>query len=217
MKTNLLKPKLFHKALLTIASLFFLNISAYANTQKTPMYEIEVIVFENLAIKGWTEEHWQDNVELPDLTDSLSLLSKDQAPLYIKTAKKTLSNKASILNKKGFRVLFHEAWVQRAYADKNSDTIVVEGNNAYGSDLLGTLRLYKTRYAHVNFNLTLDRRIPAKVFNDFAYNQKIDPELLSTHWRFRLKESRKIRPGQIHYLDHPLFGALVKIKKIKPS
>ena len=40
-------------------SLVSLNASA-----KTPAYKIEVIVFESLALKGWTEEYWPEDNQL---------------------------------------------------------------------------------------------------------------------------------------------------------
>ena len=49
----------------------------------------------------------------------------------------------------------------------------------------------------------------------FVQNQNITSRETPTHWRFHLKESRKIIPNELHYIDHPLFGALVKIQKIK--
>ena len=33
---------------------------------------------------------------------------------------------------------------------------------------------------------------------------------------FRLKQSRRIRAGELHYFDHPLFGVLARVKQIEP-
>lgn len=209
--------KIFSQIKAVASFLLLINLLAFstlASAKKVPSYKIEVIVFENLALKGWTEELWASDVELPTIANSSSLYTPQTAPLYLRKASKGMAGKASILNKKGYRVIFHEAWTQLAYANKNAKTVAIEGGNPYGSDLLGTVRLYKTRYAHVDIDLTLDRRIPSKVMAAFADNQGLNTEYMPKQWRFKLEESRKIKPEQIHYLDHPLFGVLVKIKKL---
>jgi len=200
--------KPYSYTLLAIASLFL--ISSQANA-KAASYKIEVIVFENLTLKGWTEEYWPEDIELPVTQGSTSVLTRNQKPLWIGKRNSELLGTARQLNKKGYRVIFHQAWSQVAYANKKSPTVLIESNQGVGSNLLGTVRLYKTRFAHVDVDLEFERRIPSKILEAFAQNQKITSDQLPTHWRFNLKESRKIKPGELHYIDHPLFGVLIKI------
>ena len=211
-----MQNKIFNKALLLNIAVFFSFASLLMNVAKadTPSYKIEVIVFESLALKGWTEEYWPANIELPNIENSISVFNKQKPPLFINSSSKTMGSKSYALNKKGYRVLFHQAWTQRAYPNRNSTKVLLEGSNQYGSNMLGTVRLYKTRFAHVNFDLNFDRRIPSKVKNEFANNQNLNENNLPSHWSFSLKESRKIRPGELHYIDHPLFGVLVEITKL---
>ena len=207
---RLLLVKPYSYTLLALASLFL--ISGQANA-KTASYKIEVIVFENLNLKGWTEEYWPEDIELPVTQGSTSVFTRNQKPLWISKRNRELLSSAQQLNKKGYRVIFHQAWSQSAYANKNSPTVLIENNLGVGSNLLGTVRLYKTRFAHVDVDLEFERRIPEKILEAFAQNQKLSSDQLPTHWRFNLKESRKIKPGELHYIDHPLFGALIKIHK----
>lgn len=207
----------FIKAFLpTIATSVFLLSFYTQNVQaQTPTYKIEVIVFESLALKGWTEEYWPAEVALPDTSNSSSVFNTNKRPLFINNSSQSMAGKANALNKKGYRVLFHKAWTQLAYPNKNTTKTLLEASNKYGTNMLGTVRLYKTRFAHVNFDLHFDRRIPSKVRTSFANSQKMSEAELPSHWRFSLSESRKIRPGEFHYLDHPLFGVLVRITKLK--
>lgn len=207
---RLLLVKPYSYTLLALASLFL--ISGQANA-KTASYKIEAIVFENLNLKGWTEEYWPDDIELPVTQGSTSVFTRNQKPLWISKRNRELLSSAQQLNKKGYRVIFHQAWSQAAYANKNSPTILIENNLGVGSNLLGTIRLYKTRFAHIDVDLEFERRIPDKILEAFAQNQKLSSDQLPTHWRFNLKESRKIKPGELHYIDHPLFGVLIKIHK----
>lgn len=191
---------------------FLLFTSAQAQAQaKTESYAIEVIVFEHLALKGWTEEYWPEEIDRPNLQGSTSVFTRGAKPLWINKSGRSLGGSASKLNKQGYRVLFHQAWTQVAYADKKSPTVLIENDQKVGSNLVGTVRLYKTRFAHVDFDLEFERRIPVKVLEDFMKNQNLATTESPTHWRFHLKESRKIKPGELHYIDHPLFGVLVKI------
>jgi len=181
---------------------------------ETPFYKIEVIVFESLALSGWTEEYWPEDTELPITAQSTSVFDTNKKPLWIKSASEDLSNKAGALSRKGYRVLFHQAWTQAAYPNKNAHKVLIEGNSKYGTSFLGTVRLYKTRFAHVDFDLEFERLIPQKVRDVFAQQHNISTSDLASNWRFDVKESRKIRPTELHYIDHPLFGILVQIETI---
>ncbi len=207
--------KSYLQLILSAASLLSLTLfSSVSFAASTPVYKIEVIVFESLNLKGWTEEYWPEDTALPDTSNSTNLFSNNKKPLWIRNSGKELSGKANILNKKGYRVLFHQAWTQAAYPNKNAPKVLIESSSQYGSNMLGTVRLYKTRFAHVDFDLELERRIPSKIMDSFAENQNLASNSLPSKWRFNLKESRKIRPGELHYLDHPLFGVIVKVNPI---
>lgn len=207
---RLLFVKPYSYTLLALVSLFLISNQANA---ENPTYQIEVIVFENLNLKGWTEEYWPEQIDLPITEESTSLLTLNQKPLWIEKRDSELMDTVKRLNKKGYRVLFHQAWSQTSYANPQSPTVLIENNQEVGSILLGTIRLYKTRFAHIDVDLAFERRIPEKVLEAFNQNQKLLADELPTHWRFNLKESRKIKPGELHYIDHPLFGALIKIQK----
>lgn len=209
---SLLKDKTL---LLSLSCLSFVALSITPAQAKTPIYKIEVIVFESMALKGWTEEFWPSDIELPVTEGSHPLTEKGKSPLWFNNQKSDLDAEVAKLNKKGYRVLFHQAWSQMAYGNKNAPTTLVENNQARGSNLLGTVRLYRTRFAHVNFDLEFERRIPETILEDFMKNQKISlNEVAPTHWRFNLKESRKIKYGELHYIDHPLFGVLVQVEQL---
>lgn len=201
-----------HKITALAFMLVSLTLSSQTALSETPTYNVEVVIFESLANKGWTEEYWPEDIELPDTKGSTSITSTNQKPLWIKPAKANLTSEVSKLNKRGYRVIFHQAWSQQAYSNKKAPTVLIENNSSTATNLLGTMRLYKTRFAHVDFNLEFERRIPSAVLEAFAQNQKLDQADLPTHWRFNLKESRKIKPGELHYIDHPLFGVLVRIQ-----
>ncbi|VAW48042.1 hypothetical protein MNBD_GAMMA04-2364 [hydrothermal vent metagenome] len=192
-----------------LVGLIAFHSTAQANT---PNYTIEVIIFENLALKGWTEERWPDEIGLPNTDNSVSLSAPQKSRLYLKKRKTQLKN-VSAKVAKNYRILFHQAWSQNAYSPKKTPTVLIENDRTGSSNLLGTVKLYKTRFAHVQLDLEIKKRIPSKIRKAVAQNQQVNLEYLPTHWRFNLVESRKIKPGELHYIDHPLFGILVQIHK----
>lgn len=180
-----------------------------------PRYHVELIVFETLALKGWQEEYWPKR-SASDIVPQWQQLPAMPQPVSPKVHR--LASQASkMTRKKGYNKLFHQAWILEGHPDANQPGFRIEvlPNNAYQSRLFGHIDFYKSRFAHIKLNLGLQRRIPGRVREAFAQQQDLDPELMDKYWFFQLKESRKIKSGELHYFDHPIFGALVQIQYLK--
>lgn len=214
-----------------ITSLFFLSLmttllSAYsfkASADDTPNYTLEVIIFDTYALKSWTEEYWPENLD-PLNYQGNQFLSDFLSGNYAR-GKANIRNQPLELNSvsqkltpaKGYKILFHKAWSQDTGSDKQMPTLIIESAQG-GSQLSGTVKLYKSRFAHVDFDLRLERRIPERIKTEFLAQQKFSPnEVAPDNWIFQLKESRKIRPNQLHYIDHPLFGIIVQLRYNGPA
>lgn len=61
----------------------------------------------------------------------------------------------------------------------------------------GTIRVHLARYLHADV--------------DLVYHRK------DVETPFRLSASRRMRSGELHYLDHPVFGMLVKVIPYEPE
>ncbi|GKT11625.1 MAG: hypothetical protein ISEC1_P0592 [Thiomicrorhabdus sp.] len=196
----------------TLIAASLVSQSAFAEKEPIANYTIEVIIFENHALKGWTEELWPNEIELPSTEVAVDLALHGKHPLWIEPQNKNLTDVTDRM-RRDYKILFHKAWSQNAMLPDETPMVLIESQQSEYTNVTGTLKLYKTRFAHVQFDLEVEKRIPEKVREAFANNQQISLEYLPTHWRFNLQESRKIKPGQLHYIDHPLFGILVQIKK----
>lgn len=188
------------------------GFSGSLHAEEVPRYTVEVIVFENHALRGWTEEHWSDEIELPITKDSTSIITTGKRPLFIENAKTSLDTVVQKISK-NYQILFHQAWSQNAVDTKNAPTVLIENAQAGGTQMVGTIKLYKTRFAHVEVDLEFEKAIPSKIREAFSENQQLTLEDLPSHWRFNLKEARKIKGSELHYIDHPLFGVLVQLRK----
>lgn len=193
---------MFLKKLVTL--LFLITFANFVHAKELPVFKVEVLVFESLALKGWTEERWKESSEMINTNRAVR-----RKPL--KYSQNMLNQQAQkMTGKKGYHKLFHQSWLVKAKTKRNSRPILIRASK--GSDLEGSIVFYKSRYPHIKLNLELNRRIPNRIKEAFAAQQNIAIEDLPNDWLFTISESRKIKSNQLHYIDHPLFGALVQIQ-----
>ena len=78
-------------------------------------------------------------------------------------------------------------------------------------DLEGTIRVSVNRYLHVEFDLLnrVKQSIPYS-----SYEQSFGDDLMQQpqgYSLYRMQDKRRMRSGELHYIDHPLMGVLIKI------
>lgn len=79
----------------------------------------------------------------------------------------------------------------------------------------GTLKLALGQYLHVALDLLYRRPVQR---NDGVNAEGIDAQLQRTALQgFRIDNIRRIRLGEVHYFDHPVFGALVLVAPVEKS
>ncbi len=98
--------------------------------------------------------------------------------------------------------------------DPESNPVVVEDNPVERPENFvdGTISLTLTRYLHlkthmVYFNPDVD--LARQIAEPDSNTPVVD--------RFLLKESRRVKRKEIHYLDHPYFGILVRVSRYEPE
>ncbi len=72
----------------------------------------------------------------------------------------------------------------------------------------GTIKLHLGRYLHLEADLLYRSQTEPPENNPFfiSFDDIEQPQTL-----FRLHQKRRLRSGELHYFDHPMFGMLVKI------
>jgi hypothetical protein len=132
-----------------------------------------------------------------------------------------------------YKPLFHEAWTQNLTDRKRSPSILITGGDEYGKhrELEGSIKISVERYLHVETDLWLHQFMPnfgqTKILQvpDLPLGgQQLGPESsLSSQFDDILKEpyqinrsvtlrqARRMRSKEIHYLDHPMFGMILVI------
>lgn len=150
-----------------------------------------------------------------------------------------------LVESQSYEMLYKAAWRQPFVGRNDAPTVFISGGNQQTSnrrELEGTLRLHKGRYLHVDAHLVLGKYeehfkeiianpTPAAQNSALNANNTLSaqgggfdnsdtliaaPEVIALEM-FELKESRRMRSGELHYLDHPKFGMLIQINRIKEN
>lgn len=174
--------------LIAIICLVF-GVSSAASAAAPSNYNVEIVVFENQMPELEGGENLAGN-RPRDLVADLAIAELPAAP----TGEGELAAVVQALEKDThYRILAHQQWTQTAEA--KSATKPVRISDA-GQKLDGVFRFYLSRFLHVEMNLVLQ--------DGAAINPGDTPV-------YRLQEHRRVRTQELHYFDHPKFGALVRV------
>lgn len=192
-----------HRLLLSI-SLMLLPPTLLQAAPTTPnTYEIEVVVFENRLADLEGGETWSR------IAPETIVAEKDEALVAGEKLlpESPLWEAAVALERSGqHHVLTHLRWQQSAEAKSVSKPVKISSESG---ELGGSLRFYLSRYLILDLNLIL--RVPPSGGFFGVLGQEKEETV------FRLSEPRRIKVSELHYFDHPRFGALVRVSPVKAT
>lgn len=188
------------------------NISSFA-ADTDPAYQIEIIVFSHITHEGLQSEYWP---ALPPLTISPKAVELTGDQLLPQT--QWLLNPAQqLLEKNQYSVLLHLAWQQSAAALRAGQIIHLSGGDIYEdkySQVNGILAIRLERYFSVHTNLQF--LMPwASLQNLNLPNISQSPG--NPYMTFNINEHLRMRSNELNYIDHPLYGILIKIVALAPK
>lgn len=158
----------------------------------------------------------------PDLSNTVSLTPYNGTPLHslerLPSSSYILNGDINRLNRQGYEVLYHAAWMQDL-SDRNVPRIHIHSNDGRVD---GVVSVELSRYLHFKPDLLLSDTQPVvplaptatTPMTDSAASDAFTTEPV-TPQEYRLKQSRRMRSDEIHYLDNPNFGILVVINPVK--
>lgn len=182
-------------------------------------FTVEIIVFEDLRSDNLHAEHWPADPGEPSLVNAIELTHlpgdapDDGVHAYrlMKSSNLALGKVRNHLRRSAhYRPLVHAGWrlpgLPRSVARPvhvgrslgGSEAQAAEGVGAGRSSVHGTVTVSLARYLQVDVDL---------LYNRPASGEPTAPSPAPT--RFRLVSERRMRSGELHYIDHPLFGVLV--------
>ena len=162
--------------------------------------------------------------ETPSDIESIPTLEVDKSVFEIDSAREfSLSAEVSkIARSRDFRVISTKSWFQNIKDKDAAELIFIDSDFFKGTRIFGFFQLYKERFLHFNTKLylseldplfTQDERLMVgkNVFNEEKeldiYEEKNQKVL------YEVVHSKKFRSGELHYVDHPKFGMLIKLSK----
>lgn len=234
-------------------SLLLSNSLAYAETNAASApedrwYQVEVIIFAQQDNFG--DEHPSTKtLRYPEAL--LDITSPDSPFPLVNKDEWQLGPDAYTLNRsQRYRVLYHQAWRQAGRTPAGASWIKILGGKPIDQhyELEGSLRVYKTRFLHLETNLwriVSDSADSAPVTYDNlaietdrqatvqptvgAPKQNLitlppipgssDREIIQTTLSGRvytLQASQQLSSGELHYVDHPNLGILIRVDRSSP-
>lgn len=174
-------------------------------------YQVEVILFayRDATPEGEDLSAWQqfgmtedDNAEIVDTLENPTLEVEPAAePIEVtfdpvpRDALALSAEAERLAGISAYRVLAHGAWQQLGVSQEDAQPFPVSRLRTSGG-LSGSMTLHVRRFPHLALELEL-------------------PSTGGMGNRMLLKESRRLRRGELHYFDHPAFGALVHITRLE--
>lgn len=211
------------------------SFHAYAQTEtENPqnherMYQVELIVFARTESNP--QEHWPADVKLGYPENLISLKADGNSPegfSLLPQTDRSLNSQAATLARSGsYTLLYHQAWRQMIYGRKTN--IAISGGKSFGGhqELEGSIALNVGQYLKIQTNLWLTQFVPAgtnltevwpelpSLPNGFAESEKNSNYLIKRI--VKVSQERSMRSNEIHYIDHPLLGIIVKIVPYEAS
>jgi hypothetical protein len=191
------------------------------------LYQVEVIVFGRSEANP--QEHWPNNIKLsyPENIISLSEDGGSEGFSPLASTERSLNPQAATLARSGsYTLLFHQAWRQTIYANKTN--IAISGGKIFNGhhELEGSISLSVGQYLKIQTNLWLTKFAPAGTPIDTSWPElphlpntfatDVDTSLANPIQRIvKLNQERTMRSTEVHYIDHPLLGLIIKIVPVE--
>ena len=206
---------------LAIFLLFYSSFLGCAHADVTE-YDIELIIFEDKSGRYANSEQWRH--EPPVMSEEPA---KETGSKVSHTASRDSSSVLNIskidgvglgiyANKlkssKRYKVLVHKAWRQTGLADDMAIEIPVSSRptSTDSNNIHGTIKIVLARYLHIYADLIYQK--PRKG-DDAAWQDNASEQ----YEVFPVEFHRRMRSNELHYLDHPLIGILVKALPVKKN
>lgn len=162
------------------------------------IYQVEVVIFSHITEAGLRSEYWPVP---PPLTISPLAVTLSGDQILPKSAW-DLKSTQQLLGRNN-PILLHIAWEESATEARKGRIIHVTT-----PQVDGTVAIRLERYFSVHFNLRFT--LPWDQIKDYNL-QNIAHDNDNPYIAFTLNEYLRMRSNEINYIDHPLYGILIKI------
>lgn len=225
---TLFNRKLFSFSILMIglvSTILSTRTTAFAQQQNVSetnsLKQVEIIVFSKIQPTGLISEQWEMPTKMPDVNHAIELVPFDKTrqvnslPQLLPSTYWKLNQISAHLLRSGYAIIFHAAWVQdfSAKFDYPIHLLTFEEQSSNPVTAMnGTIDITLNRY----FNVAIDLLFSEPVYNltSIISSQEIEKNfhnIVNGVAYFQLKQNRRMKSDELNYIDHPLYGILIKI------
>jgi Peptidoglycan-binding protein, CsiV len=202
-------------------------------------YQVELIIFARHNEASAQQEYWPKNISLvyPENLINLSPAGSNNPNDFsmLQPEARQLNSQANSIAKSGsYSLLFHQAWKQMI--TRKNTSILIQGGKIFNGhhELEGSISLSVSLYLQLQTNLWLTQFSPAATdVNDGWPELPTVPNLSAaltnpiinevsnetpnqitaeyvTKRIVKINQQKNMRSVDIHYIDHPLLGIIIK-------
>lgn len=201
----------------------FADMDANTNTDDSDQNrcQIELLVIRNVNAQSHVDD-WQSPM-LMNTSNAIDLVLpefsiNDEPPNFslLPTEKMSLNREETRLVKnQNYQVLLHIAWVQNVEDKWHSKSVHIAGGHNYtiegelANEVEGTVTVSQDKFINIKTDLCFTEPTDSIDFSQMRMSNQFYnlPQILSYH----ITQSRRMRAGELNYLDNPSFGVLVKV------
>ena len=191
-------------------------------------FDVEVILFKYNTSVLDTGEYWPNHAGKVDMSkvinvsDAKSLARYNMEPLP-KADFELTSYYDRLAKSTRYKNLMHIGWRQNDDPrDKMPKISLNSGKKVSGnkSELEGYLRLYVDHYLFVETDILLNQSVSEAV--EIPYDPRTNNTAQQTEYKsflkgFSFKQKRRMHSNEIHYLDNPLLGMIIQVRRPEQS
>lgn len=179
-------------------------------------YEVEIILFQHTGPDTSANEIWNNgNVFRSDPVVERILGAREASGNENDTAlsSKKLAHLADRLRASpNYKVLEHKGWQQGLQS--KAKTPVVGIRSTTEPVVLGTMRVYGGHFIRTELELLLQPNSRARVQHTSSGGLTYYGRAYGAAAQYTLSESRRVKLNEVHYLDHPMFGAIIQVRPL---
>ena len=188
-------------------------------------YAVEVIVFDRLDREVSTDEQW--DFSSPRFAERLA----EMAALADKTSEYEITDRVSNLDlvrlnliESGYRILNTTGWQQPRSLYQDAPLISLGDPDT--ALTAGFVRIYTTTLIHADLRLQLspppaapdpENSSGADPDENVDVDADADADAPPPQPHYFITEKRRLKFEEVHYFDHPLFGAIVSVRPLATS